>query len=128
MTTDLFFTAALKKYFFPSPKGNVTTYDLFDLTLTDLNSTAKNINRRLQEEGEEDFINDKTSSNTDLSNRLEIVKAVIQYKKDLRDQAAQAKQRAQERQRLLEVLQSKQEEALASLPIEEIEKRLAELS
>lgn len=128
MTTDLFFTAAVKKYFFPSSLGNINAYDLFDLPLHELNNTAKTINKRLKEEEEEDFVANKSNASTDLSNQLEIVKAVIQYKKDLRDRAAESKQRAQERQRLLEILQSKQDEALASLSMEELEKRLAELA
>ncbi len=128
MTTDLFFTAALKKYFFASPRGNINTYDLFDLSLAELNSTAKTLSRQLREEGEEDFINDKTTSNTNLSNRLEIVKAVIQYKKDLRNQAVLEQKQAKDRQRLMGELENREEKELESLSTEEIKKRLAELS
>lgn len=128
MSDNLFFTAALKKYLYPSTKGQITTQDLFDLTLQGLNTTAKTLNAEIKNEEEEDFINERTVQSTDIRNKLEIVKTVIQYKKDLQNANAERKAKAQERQRLLEILDSKEQESLANLSIEEIQKRLAEIS
>lgn len=125
---NLFFTAALKKYLYPSTKGQVTTQDLFDFTLQALNSTAKTLNAAIKDEEEEDFISSNSVAATDLRNKLEIVKAVIAHKKAVQEQNANRKARAAERQRLLEILESKQQESLSNLSIEDLEKRLAELA
>lgn len=131
---DLFQQAARKKFRFMSSKGALTVEQLWDLPLQsrsgfDLDSIAKAINAELKAANEESFVN--TTNNptvTHLQAQLELVKYIIQVKLEEGELAKKRAERATERQRLTEILHSKKDEALAGLSVEDIEKRLAELS
>lgn len=121
-------TALMKKYRYPSSKGYLSTEDLFDCALTQLNEIAKAINKTVKDAGEEDFIKTSTRQETLAKLQLEVVLDVIAEKIEQRDQANLVKARAAEKQKLLALLDSKKDEALSALSVEELEKQLAALS
>lgn len=130
-TKDLIITAIRKQYRYKTSGGMVTTEDLFTLPLAkgryNLNTIAKGIYEELQTEGEVDFVGTSTAATKELSNKLEIVKYVIATKKE---EALAAKERAEKKakkDRILEIMANKKEQALEALSLEELEKMAEEL-
>jgi hypothetical protein len=131
---NMFEKAARKKYRFPSSKGELLAEQLFDLPLQatngfDLNSIAVKLHTEIQSEATVDFVNDGTNpKRAVLDEKLEIVKYVIQQRKQENDTRRVAAARKAEREQLLEILHNKRNAELLNLSPEEIEARIRALS
>lgn len=112
---------------FNTTKGKLTTEDLFDLNLTDLNNLAINLDKKLSETPRKSFISDITPDTQEDELRFNIVKDIITLKLAERDAANNAKVKAAEKAQLLEILHRKKNEALENLSVAEIEAKLANL-
>jgi hypothetical protein len=112
---------------FATNKGKLATEDLFDLSLTDLNSLAISLDKKLSETPRKSFISDVAPDTQEDELRFNIVKDVITLKLAERNAAQNAKAKAAEKAQLLEILHRKQNEALESLSVAEIEAKIAEL-
>lgn len=132
--SNIFKQAAQLKMRFPSVRGFLIAEQLFDLPLTsknglDLDTVAKDVNKLLKEQAEESFVS--TTENpqaTVYQVMLDIVKEIIA---DKLAEAAAARTRsanAAERQRLLALLDEKNNDELKGLSKEELQKRINELS
>jgi len=128
--------AAQNRLRFPSIKGGdgLTVEQLFDLPLEsktgfDLNSVAKTINAQLKGAAEESFVADTSADpkKVFLTAALDIVKDVIATKQAANRAAADKAKQAAEMQVLLGAIDAKKTEAIAAMPLEELEKRLAAL-
>jgi hypothetical protein len=129
MTTEkLFEKATRNKLRFPTSKGMITVEDLWDLSLTSLDTMARAINKRLKDESDESFINKKVSSNAELELSLEILKYIISVKLKEQDDRKLKAERMEELKMLQDLLTNKKSEELKSLSKEDIEKRINELS
>lgn len=136
MSNALFITAAQRKYRYDSPKGQLTTEQLFDLQLKatragqlDLDEVAKETNRQLKQETEESFVSTRSNPlKNELENKLEIIKAVIAMKQEEAEKVRLAGQRAGERQRILEAIDQAKTRQLSQASVEDLEKQLAALS
>lgn len=126
---EIFEKASRLKLRFSTSQGHLTTEDLWDLSLEDLDTIAKRTNAQLRDEVEESFIPDveskKKTSYNDL--RLEILKHIIlakvAEKNAKKDRAAMLQQLAH----LKELAASKKSEQLASQSLEDISKQIEEL-
>ena len=119
---------ALKmKLRFATTKGKLTTEDLFDLSLTDLNSLAISLDKKLSETPRKSFISDIAPDTQEDELRFNIVKDVITLKLAERNAAQNAKAKAAEKAQLMEILYRKKNEALENLSVAEIEAKLASL-
>ena len=126
---NIFERAARAKLRFPSAKGNLTTEQLFDLSLPQLDVIARKVNALLKAEGEESFIETKTSAvQTTLKLQLEILKAVIDAKQKAAKAAETRAENASRKRRLEEALANKRDEALSSMSEEELKAELEKLS
>ena len=132
--TNLYKRAAKENWRFNSTKGQMTVEDLFKLALTSqtgaacLNKVAIDLSRQIRETGEETFVD--TGSNPQLTrwkDQLELVKDVIADKQDENAARQDARAKAEKRQKLLDILDKKQENKLEGLSEDEIRKQLAEL-
>lgn len=112
---------------FNTTKGKLTTEDLFDLNLTDLNNLAIALDKKLSETPRKSFISDVTPDTQEDELRFNIVKDIITLKLIERDIARNAKAKAAEKEQLLEILHRKKNENLEKLSVEEIEAKLASL-
>lgn len=119
---------ALKmKLRFATNKGKLATEDLFDLSLTDLNSLAISLDKKLSETPRKSFISDIAPDTQEDELRFNIVKDVITLKLAERNAAQNAKAKAAEKAQLMEILHRKKNEALENLSVAEIEAKLASL-
>ena len=130
---NLFQLASRQKFRFQSIKGELTTEQLWDLPLTarggfNLDEVAKQVAAELKAAGEESFVQKNSNpAKSKLEAKLEIIKHIIAVKLEEAERAVKASQNQEERQRLLAVLNRKQDAALEELTPEQIQARLAEL-
>jgi hypothetical protein len=129
MSSSIMERANRIKLRFATSKGNLTTEDLWDLSLPSLDAIAKGVNKELKNEEEESFIPDTTPRPASTHNalRLEILKHVIVTKSE---EMKAAELRATKRAtlaRLKELAANKADEAFNSLSREEIAAQIAAL-
>lgn len=126
----------LKLRFASGTVGNITTEQLWDIPLTskratqiDLDQLAKEAHREVKETSEESFVKPKTNAkNVEAELRLEILKHVISVKLADADKKAKSLANYQEKQRLLAVLDRKNDQELEGMTKAQIEQKIAELN
>lgn len=124
MTTTNIFEAATKgKYRFPF-KGMISVEDLWDLKLQDLDSVFKSLNKQKKQNDEESLLQVKTAEDQELDNKIQIVKYIVKFKQEEIEERLQAKNKKEYNQKLLELIERKQNEELAGKSIEELQAML----
>ena len=126
-TNSLFILASRKKFRFAFVRGSVNSEDLWDLNLLDLDKIAVALDAEIQKAGGKTFIAKRTASTTELNQKLEIVKHVIQTKQDEADAAKDRREKEAKRATLTGLLERKQIEKLEGMTEEEIKKQLEAL-
>lgn len=130
---NIFEQASIQKLRFPSLKGELTTEQLWDLPLQsksgfDLDNVARTVSRLLKETTEESFVTPTANTaNSKLTLAMDLVKHVIASKVQHAEAMRRKIDLVNERNKLLNILADKQEDALKSLTPEDIKKRLAEI-
>ena len=124
---NLFLEATKNKYRFATSKGQISTEDLWDLSLTSLDNIAIFIDEKLQKTQRKSFIDRRSTDAVELDNQLELVKSIIEYKQK-ENEAAKVRADANAKKALLkELLEKKQLEKLGNMTEEEIQAQLASL-
>lgn len=124
---ELFINATRNNYQFPF-RGMINVIDLWDLSLTNLDSVFKTLNAEVKKSEEESLLNTRSKENEEISNKIEIVKYIVDVKLDEKKKREDAKKNAEMRQRLLEIKAKRQDAALENMSDEDLDKALAELS
>ena len=130
----LFLKASREAYRYDSIKGALTTEQLWSLPLTsktafDLDSVAVEVNRQLRSLAEESFVETGTDPRrSELSTKLEILKAIIAIRKEENQARVDAEKRADLRRKIQEAIENKQQEQLSSSSLEDLQAQLAALS
>ena len=123
---ELFINATRNNYQFPF-RGMINVIDLWDLSLTNLDSVFKTLNAEVKKSEEESLLNTKSKEDEEISNKIEIVKYIVGVKLDEKKKREEAKKNAEMRQRLLEIKAKRQDAALENMSDEDLDKALAEL-
>lgn len=126
-TGKLFETATRNKMRFPF-RGMISVEDLWDLSLTNLDSVFKTLNAEAKKSEEESLLETKSKENEELSNKIEIVKHIVNIKLEEKKTRENARKNAEMKQRLLEIKAKRQDAALENMSDEDLDKMLAELS
>lgn len=124
---ELFINATIANYQFPF-RGMINVIDLWDLSLTSLDSVFKTLNAEAKKSEEESLLNTKSKKDEEISNKIEIVKYIVGVKLNEKKKREDAKKNAEMRQRLLEIKAKRQDAALENMSDEDLDKALAELS
>ena len=108
-------------------KGLISVEDLWDLTLTNLDSIYKTLNKQVKQSEEESLLNTKTTVDKELDVQIAIVKHIVAVK--LAEQEAREKTSAKkaQKQKIMAIIASKQDEALQNSSVEDLQKMLDEL-
>ena len=122
-TTNIFEAATKEKYRFPF-KGMISVEDLWDLKLQDLDSVFKSLNKQKKQNDEESLLQVKTTEDQELDNKIQIVKYIVKFKQEEIEERLQAKDKKEYNQKLLELIERKQNEELAGKSIEELQAML----
>ena len=130
---NIFEQATRRAIRFESTKGDLSVEQLWDLPLQsrnqfDLDTIAKTVNRQLNDVTEESFVSVRENpAKETLSLKLELVKHIISVKLQEAEEARNRANKASEKEKLLRLLDEKQNEALRALTPEEIQERLKAL-
>lgn len=123
---EMFIKASREKMRFPY-KGLATVEDLWDLPVTELDKIYKSLNAKAKQAQEESLLETKTSEDEELTVQIEIIKYIVSVKLEEKKAAEMAKERKEQKQKIMSILASKQDEALQGKSVEELEKMLDEL-
>lgn len=126
-TGKLFETATRNKMRFPF-RGMISVEDLWDLSLTNLDSVFKTLNAEAKKSEEESLLETKFKENEELFNKIEIVKYIVNIKLEEKKTRENARKNAEMKQRLLEIKAKRQDAALENMSDEDLDKMLAELN
>lgn len=123
---ELFIKATREKMRFPY-KGQATVEDLWDLSMTELDKIYKELSTLKKAAQEDSLLDTKSEEDEELAAQIEIVKYIFTVKQEEKKAAETAKERKEQKQKIMAILASKQDEALHGKSIEELEKMLDEL-
>lgn len=112
---------------YPSPKGAVTSEDLWKLSLTDLDATAVVLNEQLESAPKKSFLAKPTVGSEKTQLAFDNVLFVIQTKQAEAEQKLIEQERRDQKQRLLELKQQKKDERFNNMTEAEIDAELAKL-
>lgn len=126
ITENLFESATRSKMRFPF-KGMISVEDLWDLSLTNLDSVFKTLNAEVKKFEEESLLHTKSKEDEEISNKIEIVKYIVNVKLNEKKKRENDIKNAETRQKLLEIKAKRQNAALENMSDEELDKALAEL-
>lgn len=108
-------------------KGSVSTEDLWDLSLQELDGIFKSLNVKQRESKEDSLLAEKTKPDKILELKLEIVRHIINVKLDEEKARKEERQKAERKQKLLGIIAEKQDAELKDLSLDEIKKMVDEL-
>lgn len=121
-----FEVATREKYRF-SFKGMISVEDLWDLDMDQLNTVFKTLNKGKKAAEEESLL--EASQNKEeviLTNKIDIVKYIFEVKKNELQARRDAAVKHAKNERIKELIAKKQDESLASMSIEELQKLIEE--
>ena len=123
---NIFEYAVRNKVRFPF-KGLISVEDLWDLSVTNLDSIYKTLNKQVKQSEEESLLSVKTSVDTELEVQIAIVKHIVSVK--LAEQEAREKVAAKkaQKQKIMSIIAAKEDEALQNSSVDDLRKMLDEL-
>ena len=123
---ELFINATRNNYQFPF-RGMINVIDLWDLSLTNLDSVFKTLNAEVKKSEEESLLETKSKEDEEISNKINIVKYIVNVKLEEKRAREDARKNAEMKQRLLGIKAKRQDAALENMSDEDLDKMLAEL-
>lgn len=123
---NIFEAASKNKYRYPY-KGMITTEDLWDLTPAQLDIVYKALNKGVSEAQVSSLMCKVTEVDAELLNKIEIVKYIFNAKEAEAEARKNDAAKHAKKQRILDILAQKQEDALQSMSEDDLKKMLDEL-
>ncbi len=121
------FEFALKnKVRFPY-RGLISVEDLFDLNVRELDSIFKTLNAQVKKAQEESLLATKSKEDEVLSCQIEIVKHIVSTKLDEAEAAKQSREIKEKKQKIMEIMAAKKDEALHNMSVDDLQKMLDSL-
>ena len=127
MNVNVFEQASRQKFRFSTTRGNITTEDLWDLSLDDLDTVAKGINKLVKASEEESFVKKTSTGNKKAVTQLEVVKSIIATKLEEQENRKLATERKAKREKLLELIAQKEDTAMSKKSIASLKAELDKL-
>lgn len=125
-TTNIFEVATRGKLRFPF-KGMISVEDLWDLSVQNLDSVFKALNSERKQSEEESLLNVQTKEDEVLEIKIEIVKHLVEIKVSEQEERNKAKDKKEQKQKLMAILARKENEELEGKSTEEIKKMIEAL-
>ena len=124
---NMFEIASKKKFRYPF-KGMITTEDLWDLSMAQLDTVYKALNKDVLVAQEDSLMCKMDTVEAEVLTKIDIVKYIF-HTKELEAMAREeAAANAAKKQRIMEVLAQKQDNALLNMSEEELRQMLNELN
>jgi hypothetical protein len=122
----MFEIATRKKFRFPF-RGMVSVEDLWDCTPENLDTVFKALNAQKKVANEESLLSAATDADVELNIKIEIVKHIVAVKLAEIRARKEAKEKKEQKQKIMAILETKQNEALGNKSIEELQAMLKDL-
>ena len=126
-TTNIFEYAVRNKVRFPF-KGMISVEDLWDLSLTNLDSIYKTLNKEVKQSEEESLLATKTNVDTELEVQVAIVKHIVSIKLEEQEAREKAAAKKAQKQKIMSIIAAKEDEALQNSSVGDIKKMLDALN
>lgn len=124
--SNMFGKAVKGKYRFPY-KGQIAVEDLYDLPLGSLDTVFKTLNAEVKKTDEESLLQTKSAEDDILATKIEIVKYIFNEKLEEKKNRQEAAERKEKKQKIMQIIATKQDEALQNASVEDLQKMLDEL-
>jgi CHASE3 domain sensor protein len=98
------------------------------LSVKDLDTIFKGLNSQLKQVQEESLLDTKTQEDKELDTKIEIVKYIVKVKLAEEQARIDAKTKKEQKQKILELMKTKQDADLQNKSVEELQKMLEELN
>ena len=108
-------------------RGLISSEDLWDLSLTNLDAIYKDLKKQSKQSEEESLLNIKTQEDELLNVQIEIVKYIVSVKLAEKEAREKASAKKAQKQKIMSIIASKQDEALQNSSIDDLQKMLDEL-
>jgi hypothetical protein len=120
---ELFIEATKKNYQFPF-RGMINVIDLWELSVQNLDLVFKSLNADYKKSEEESLLSTQTKESEELSEKIDIVKYIVNEKLAEKKAKEDAKKNREMKQRLLEIKAKRQDAALEGLSDAELDKMI----
>lgn len=124
--SNMFEKAVKGKYRFPY-KGQIAVEDLYDLPLGSLDTVFKTLNVEVKRTDEESLLQTKSAEDDILATKIEIVKYIFNEKLEEKKNRQESAERKEKKQKIMQIIATKQDEALRNASVEDLQKMLDEL-
>lgn len=105
-------------------KGTISVEDLWDLSVTELDSIFKVLNKKAKTEEEESLLATKTKEDEALTVQISIIKYVVATKLAEKEAKEREKEIKAENQKIMSIIAMKEDEALHNMSIEQLKAKL----
>ena len=126
MKTNIFEYAVRNKLRFPF-KGMISVEDLWDLPLSNLDSIYKILNKQVKQSEEESLLTTKTNVDKELEVQIAIVKHIVSVKLEQKEAREKAAAKKAQKQKIMSIIATKEDEALRNSSVDDLRKMLDEL-
>ena len=123
---NIFEIATRNKYRF-NYKGTIGVEDLWDLNVTALDTIFKGLKMQEKENQEESLLHTKTKEDVELETKIAIVRRIVEVKQQEVANKKAAKEKAEQKKKIMAVLAEKQDAALYEKSEAELAAMLAEM-
>lgn len=127
MTTEKIFEYATREALRFPYKGSQSVEDLWQLSVRELDSIYKTLNKQVKQSEEESLLSTKTSVDTELEVQIAIVKHIVSVKLAEKEAAEKASAKKAQKQKIMSIIATKENEALQNSSIDDLKKMLDEL-
>ena len=109
--------------------GQITTEDLWDLSVGELDNLYRLTNTELKNHGGEGLIKDDSINETTsiLQLMVDLIRHVFEARQERQKILENEKIRREKKKRIMEIIANKQDQALSDMPAEELMKMLDEM-
>lgn len=108
-------------------KGSQSVEDLWQLSVRELDSIYKTLNKQVKQSEEESLLSTKASVDTELEVQIAIVKHIVSVKLAEKEAAEKASAKKAQKQKIMSIIATKENEALQNSSIDDLKKMLDEL-
>lgn len=122
----MFEYATRNKVRFPF-KGVISVEDLWDLSPTNLDTIYKTLNKEVKQSEEESLLSTKATVDKELDVQIAIVKHIVAVKLAEQEAREKASAKKAQKQKIMAIIATKQDEALHNSSVEELQKMLDNL-
>ena len=118
---------ASRKHYRSPYNGMISTEDLWELNVSQLDFIFKKLKAQSRQAQEESLLITKTQEDVDTENKIDIIRYIVEYKQNLQKEAEMAMERKQQRARIEEILYERENADLRNKTPEELRAMLDEL-